>query len=214
MLKFENVNLSYVKDYFALCNVNVEFEENKVYNIVGENASGKSTLLRCVAKLEDEYSGKITYDGVDIKNYNYSKELGVGYMPEEAVLLENKSVIENLKYLIKNRQIVPLEEEDYYIAQLLDAYNLSSVKDKKSKKLTYFEKQKLALARLSMRKLNILLIDNIFSSLDKVEIEEIFTYLKEYFFDQNIVVLIASQSLLKECYDKIIEVKMHAGIID
>ncbi len=214
MLKLHNVNLSYVKDYYALCDVNAEFSENVVYNVIGENSSGKSTLLRCVAKLEDEYTGEITYNDVDIKKYDFSKELGVGYMPEEAVFLGDKTtVLENIKYAIKNRQIVPFEEEDYYIAQLLEAFKLSKVKDKKIKKLSYFEKQKLALARLSMRKLNILLIDNIFASLGSDEIAEIFTYLKEYFINQNMIILLASHKPLKEYFEETIEVHMNAGII-
>ena len=213
MLKLEKVSLSYVKDYYALCDVSYEFYENTIYNIVGESASGKSTLLRCVAKLEKNYTGLITFNGVDIKSYDFSKELGVGYMPEEAVLLDEKTVIENLKYVVKMRQIVPVEEEDYYISQVLDAFNLSKVKNKKANKLSYFEKQKLALARLSMRKLNILLIDNIFVSLDKKEIEEIFNYLEDYFFNQNMIVLLTSNNSLKEYCEDISEVQINAGII-
>lgn len=213
MLKLEKVNLCYVKDYCALCDVSYEFYENTIYNITGESASGKSSLLRCIAKLEPTYTGLITYNGVDINSYNYSKELGVGYMPEEAVLLDDKSVIENIKYVIKLRQIVPLEEEDYFITQLLDAFALSNVKNKKAKKLSYFEKQKLALARLSIRKLDILLIDNIFALLDKAEIAEIFSYLKEYFFNQNILIIFSSHKSMIEYYNDIKEVPMNAGII-
>ena len=214
MLKLEKVSLAYVKDYLALCDVSCEFYENTLYNIIGESASGKSSLLRCIAKLENAYTGLITYNGVDIKSYDYSKELGVGYMPENAVLLEDKTVLENIVYAIKNRQLVSLEEQDYYITQLLEAFKLSHVKNKKAKRITDFEKQKLALARLSMRPLNILLIDNIFVSLDKEHIEEIFGYLKDYFINQNMVIILASNTSLKDFYSDISEVKINAGIIE
>ena len=55
-----------------------------------------------------------------------------------------------------------------------------------------------------MRKLNILLIDNIFASLGSDEIAEIFTYLKEYIINQNMIILLASHKPLKEYFEETI----------
>ena len=120
MLNIKDVNLQYVKDYYALCNINFKFEKGKIYNLVGETGSGRASLLRCIAKLEDSYSGIIEYDGKNIKDIDYSSQLGVGLVTEVPVLLENKDVVNNLKYVIENRKIVNSEEEsNYLISQVL-----------------------------------------------------------------------------------------------
>lgn len=214
MLKFENVNLKFVKDYYALCNVNLLFEEGKIYNIVGESASGKASILRCISKLEDTYTGVITYNNLDIKQYDFEKELGVGYIPQIPVLLENKTVKENLEYVVKNRQIVQTSEMEYFVFQVLKSFNLDMNKDKKVKKLDFFNKHKISFARLSMRKLNILLIDNIFDMLGKEETMEFFGHIKNYLIHENCICIIASSTSLED-YEKDIKViNINAGIIE
>lgn len=67
MIKVENLS-KYYGSKQVLNNVNLSFEEAKVYGIVGENGSGKTTLFRCIAGLE-KYDGKISSNSRNIKDY-------------------------------------------------------------------------------------------------------------------------------------------------
>ena len=67
MIKIENLSKNYGSKQ-VLKNINLNFEEAKVFGIVGENGSGKTTLFRCIAGLEN-YSGQISSDFGKIKNH-------------------------------------------------------------------------------------------------------------------------------------------------
>lgn len=67
MLKTEDLSKSYGKNK-VLNKINVEFEDKKIYGIVGENGSGKTTFFRCLSGLLN-YEGKVKSDLVPTKNY-------------------------------------------------------------------------------------------------------------------------------------------------
>lgn len=65
MIKLENVSKKF-HDTVVLKNVNIEFEPEKTYAIIGSSGAGKSTLLRCINLLEKPSTGKVIVDGVDL----------------------------------------------------------------------------------------------------------------------------------------------------
>lgn len=214
MLELKNVNLQYVKDYFALCGLNVKFEKGKIYNIVGEPGSGKATLLRCIAKLENSYDGIIEYNEKNIKDIDYSCQLNVGFIPEIPVLLEKKNAIENLKYVIYNRNLSRnQEEENYLINQVLKSFELDEISNIKSSKLSYLNKQKIAFARLSLRQIDILLIENIFDLINEEEITQIKDYILKYFVNENSIIILASSKNLSNYFENLNVLEMSAGMI-
>ena len=66
MITLTNLSKSYGK-HVVLDEINLTFEQGKVYGIVGENGSGKTTLFRCIAGLES-YAGKINSTETQLKN--------------------------------------------------------------------------------------------------------------------------------------------------
>ncbi|MDU5022197.1 MAG: ATP-binding cassette domain-containing protein, partial [Clostridiales bacterium] len=66
-IKVENVKFSYSKDRLALDNINLIFEKNKKYAIVGESGCGKSTLIKMIMRYYTKYEGNIV---IDNKNLN------------------------------------------------------------------------------------------------------------------------------------------------
>ena len=67
MIKIENLSKTYGSKQ-VLRNVNIRFEKGKVYGIVGENGSGKTTFFKCIAGLE-KYSGTVSSDFDKLKNH-------------------------------------------------------------------------------------------------------------------------------------------------
>lgn len=67
MIKIENLSKAYGSKQ-VLKNVNISFEKGKVYGIVGENGSGKTTFFKCIAGLE-KYSGIVSSDFDKLKNH-------------------------------------------------------------------------------------------------------------------------------------------------
>lgn len=83
----------------VLQGVSFNAEAGKILTVVGPNGSGKSTLMKTVLGLVRPTTGKIYLDGQDITNWSTAEraESGVGYVPQEANVFPNMSVIDNLR---------------------------------------------------------------------------------------------------------------------
>ncbi|MBQ8749606.1 MAG: ATP-binding cassette domain-containing protein [Clostridia bacterium] len=139
--------------------------------IVGERECGKSTLVRLIAGLEKKYSGEILLDGqvIDLNNEFFKNE--IGFINDKGVFLESKSVLDNLSYAfyIRNDKRTTCNFND-----VLEKFDLLEIKEKRLKDLCRFERIKVALARLSLRKFTFLILDEIFECLTKEEISYLF----------------------------------------
>ena len=132
--------------------------------ISGESGSGKSTLLNMIGGIEEPDSGTITVDGFDVtgkgSKRKYFRDV-VGFLFQNFALLENKTVKENLEMIQKaGRSGVEIEEA-------LEKVGLSDVLNKKVYKLSGGEQQRIALARLMIKKCSVILADEPTGSLDK-----------------------------------------------
>ena len=73
-IKFENVSFKYNgSDYYALKNINVNFNTNETVCLVGENGSGKSTFSKLLLRVYDPTEGRVLLDDVDLKEYDINE---------------------------------------------------------------------------------------------------------------------------------------------
>lgn len=156
MLKFENVT-KYYHSYRAINFLDYNFNSNRIA-IYGENGSGKSTFLRLCSGMEDVTAGKILLNDnpIEISKNTY-------FTFREGGLI-NKTVKENLFYPLKIRNEDNIENR---VEKLLVEFDLKQVENTKLKLLPFEERARLILAKIKLRKTDILLIDNPFESLDK-----------------------------------------------
>ena len=120
MLSIKNLNLKYTKEFYALEDVCMEVESGESVAFVGEQNSGKTTLLRVIAKLEDFDSGEVYINNIPIKKVDFKTDLSVGYVPYCPVFLENKTVYENFKYILNKKGFKPAEAEKMINNAIID----------------------------------------------------------------------------------------------
>lgn len=101
-IKFENVHFRYptqpekTRDIFS--GINFTIKSGTSTAIVGPSGSGKSTIVQLCNRMYDTLNGDISYDGVNLKNFNLkSLRESVGYVSQEPVLIYG-SIKENLLY--------------------------------------------------------------------------------------------------------------------
>ena len=164
MLSIKHLFLKYTREFYALYDIKVA--------LVGEDNSGKTSLLRIISKLEKPTKGEVYIKDRPLKKVNYRSDISAGYVPASPVFLENKTVYENFKYILNERKISPAEIESK-INEAVIEFSLEKIKDEKISNLTVEEKYILSLIRLSFRKLDFLMIDNIFENLSDFYIEVI-----------------------------------------
>ena len=172
MLSIKNLSLKYSKEFSALKNVSFDVEEGESVALVGQDESGKTSLLRILAKVEDPTSGAVYINDRNLKHINYRTDLSAGYVPATPAFLENKTVYENFKYILTERKIPAVEMENMINQKVID-FNLEKIKDEKVCNLSVEEKYILSFIRLSFRELDLLMIDNIFDHLSEFYIDMI-----------------------------------------
>lgn len=178
MLSIKNLYLKYTKEYYALEDINIDIEPGESVAFVGEQNSGKTTLLRVIAKLEDYDSGEIYINKIPVKKIDFKTDLSVGYVPYCPVFLENKTVYENFKYILTKKGYKPAEIEKMINNAIID-FSLEKIRDVKVKNIRKEDKYILSLIRLSFRKLDLLLIDNIFDEISDVYLDAILSLIKK-----------------------------------
>lgn len=171
LVKFDNVTFSFPdSDDEVLENVSFTFEPNKTTAIIGATGSGKSTILHLILRYFDVNKGKITIDGIDIRDLSLLKLRSlIGFVPQKAVLFSG-NIESNIKYVDENIS----DENMKKASQIAEAEEFISKKNKGYKaniseyasNLSGGQKQRLSIARAIVNNPNILLFDDSFSALD------------------------------------------------
>lgn len=145
----------------VLSSISLEFEDGKIYGLVGRNGSGKSVLLKCIAGLVVPTCGEINIYGNRIgKDMDFAPHTGISI--EQPGLLLRKSAYENMRILsaLSKR---PSEDE---IIKLIKMVGLEPKESKPVGKYSMGMKQRLSIAMALLDDPNILLLDEPMSNLD------------------------------------------------
>lgn len=150
----------------AVNGLSFNLQEGEILAVVGESASGKSTLLRLIAGLEEPDAGSIRLQGKEIERP--SQKLIPGHPDirmafQDYRLSPNISVRQNIAYALRTY------DKTYQLKrtnQLLEACRLTGVESKLPRELSGGEQQRVAMARAIADEPVLLLLDEPFSNLD------------------------------------------------
>ena len=159
MIKFNIKKELHGSDGKMLLDINLELKKGEFLALSGISGSGKTTILRILAGLEDA-SGEIIVDNEIWLNSKGSKPIqkrDIGFVFQDYALFPNLSVFENLLYVKKD-----IELANY----LLNMTNMYELKNRYPNSLSGGQKQRVSLCRAFMKKPKILLMDEPLSALD------------------------------------------------
>ncbi|HBB05216.1 MAG TPA: hypothetical protein DCZ41_01280 [Firmicutes bacterium] len=164
LVSLQNISFAYKKGKDVIHRCSFDFENGKFYAILGASGIGKTTLLRIIAGLEEDYSGNIFFDGREGRGIPI-KERNLAYITQEYALYPRKTLFENIAYPLRLKEISvdEIKERVYAIAKPFD---LLSALSRKPGQVSGGQKQKAALARALIKRPNLALFDEPLSNLD------------------------------------------------
>src|SRR5690554_3197459 len=181
MINVKNVSKTF-GDLTVLSDINIIFENDKTYAIIGSSGSGKSTLLRMLNGLEIPSSGEIEINGVDIvKHRKHLEKLrpSIGMVFQSFNLFEHFTALENVTFALKKvKQLTPEQAKELAIEKITEVGCAHRLHHYPSK-LSGGEKQRIAIARALAMNPSILLFDEPTSALDPEMTVEVLHVIKE-----------------------------------
>ncbi|SET37300.1 ATP-binding cassette, subfamily B [Natronincola peptidivorans] len=169
-VKLEHVQFGYKKDELLIRDMNIEVKQGQTIAIVGPTGAGKTTLVNLLMRFYEIKEGRITIDGVDIREVKRGDLRSMFGMVLQDTWLFNGTIRENIAY---GRQGATEEEimkateaahADHFIRTLPDGYD--TVLDEEASNISQGQKQLITIARAILANPTILILDEATSNVD------------------------------------------------
>lgn len=194
-------------------NVNLT-TSNNIIAVKGHSGAGKTSLLRCIAGLEKSAAGYCYFNNQcwhdSRRNYFLpANKRSLGYVPQEVHLFPHMSVIKNIafgyKRVSKNKRIARIDE-------VISWFGLNDLLDRNIKTLSGGERQRIAIARAILKSPELLLMDEPFTALDKVNKTTIVNGILNYQKLTNVLIIYVAHAEDETFIDQT-QLLLHSGKI-
>lgn len=220
ILKLKNIQLSFTDSRGEIFNlldgVNLDVKRKTVTALVGGNGTGKTTLFNVISGFTDDFKGEILFDNLSLKGMAPHKisRLGIGRLFQGRQLIDNLSLMENMKIASVNRdgedplnalfrqgqyRRTERQKEEHAIEILEQIFGKDNkylaMLDKKASELSYGEQRLIAIARLLMGNNKLLLLDEPTSGVNPVYIETIKGIIRKMVTENGLTVLLIEHNM-------------------
>ncbi len=194
VVKFEDVSFRYegaAED--VLSHVTFTAEPGKTTAFIGSTGSGKSTLVNLVPRFYDVTEGRVTVDGVDVRDLTqHELRNAIGYVPQKGMLFSG-TIATNLRYGDENaddgtlRAAADIAQATEFIDHLDEGYDTAISQG--GTNVSGGQRQRLSIARALVKKAPIYIFDDTFSALDFKTDAKLRKALKGYTEDATVLIV-------------------------
>ena len=170
IIRYEGVSFSYQENRPVLQHINLDIHKGQTIALVGQSGSGKTTLADLLPRFYDPSVGRITIDGLDIRNVKtFDLRALMGNVNQEAILF-NDTFYNNITFGVESatmeevRQAARIANADDFIMATPDQYQ-TTIGDRGSR-LSGGQRQRISIARAILKNPPILILDEATSALD------------------------------------------------
>ncbi len=203
MIEIKNLTKSFgEKQIFK--DFNYQIKDGVMLGIVGKSGCGKTTLLNMIGLLDNNFEGVILYNNVNISKQKENKRLAyirnnINYLFQNYALIDDETVEKNLFLALENEKITKSNKIDR-INKALEKVELQGYNNKKIYTLSGGEQQRVALARIILKKGNIVLADEPTGNLDAYNSAKVMHILKDLQKENKTIIIVTHNSeIANEC---------------
>ena len=176
--------------------VDFEVQPGEIVGLLGPNGAGKTTTFRMACGMIDADAGRVSLAGHDVTNwpmYRRAKEGGMGYLAQEASVFRKLSVQNNLLGVMELLGI-PRKARNRRCEELMEQFGITKLKKSRALSLSGGERRRLEIARCLVSDPQIILLDEPFTGIDPVTIQNIQETIRDLR-DRGIAILITDHQV-------------------
>lgn len=154
--------------------VSFSISQQEIVGLLGRNGAGKTTSFRMILGMVTPDTGAVSFDGENITDLPmYKRALrGIGYLPQEHSVFKQLTVWDNLMAFLETRNLSRVERRKK-AEQLLAQFGLGKVREQKAGLCSGGERRKLEIARSLAMEPKLILLDEPFSAVDPIAVEDL-----------------------------------------
>ena len=214
-MKLVNINKIYNTNGISLHvlkDVNVEFQKNNLYAIMGRSGSGKSTLVNILGLLDDYTNGEYYLDDKNVKELTDDEKsnirgMKIGFVFQSFYLNKNLTALENVTLPLYINNEVDEKDRKKIATKKLEELGLLSRINHYPNQMSGGEQQRVAIARALVNNPDIIIADEPTGNLDSTSEKDVFNILKEISKQNKIVIIVSHNELIKEFCDVLYTIK-------
>ena len=176
--------------------VDFEVSTGEIVGLLGPNGAGKTTSFRMTCGMIDPDAGKVTLAGKDVTDwpmYRRAKDGGMGYLAQESSVFRKLSVQKNLLGVMEMLGM-DRRTRNKRCDELLDQFGIAKLRRAKALSLSGGERRRLEIARCLVSNPQIILLDEPFTGIDPVTIDNIQNVIRDLR-DRGIAILITDHQV-------------------
>lgn len=201
-IKFKNVSFTYPETGIkALDNINLDIKAGQTVAIIGKTGSGKSTLANLLLRMYDVDNGKIAYDNIDIKDYDFVHlRHQIGFVPQN-VFLFSDTIANNIAFGLDSytKEQVELAAKQAAVYENIIGFEegFETHIGERGITLSGGQKQRVSIARALIKNPEVLIFDDCLSAVDTKTEEEILSNLSQIMRDKTSIFIAHRISTIK-----------------
>lgn len=177
--------------------VSLQVRPGEIVGLLGPNGAGKTTSFYIIAGIVPPERGSVHFAGTDItrKPMHRRARLGLGYLPQEESVFRKLTVEQNLLAVLETRRDLDRKARRKRAADLLERFGIARVSRSLAITLSGGEKRRLAIARALCTEPRMLMLDEPFSGVDPIAVEDIQRIVRELRERDGLGILITDHSV-------------------
>ncbi len=154
--------------------VSVTIDQRSIVGLLGRNGAGKTTTFRMVIGMVTPDAGKVVFEGREITKLPMYKRarLGIGYLSQEPSIFQRLSVRDNLLAILETMSLTRAQRREK-ADMLIERFGLKLVAKSHGRFLSGGERRKLEIARAMVTDPSLILLDEPFSGVDPIAVEDL-----------------------------------------
>ena len=189
--------------------VSIVVHDREIVGLLGRNGAGKTTTFRMAIGMIRPDGGQVAFEGQEITRMPMYRraQLGIGYLSQEPSVFQRMTVEQNLLAILETMSLTRRERHERAGA-LIEQFSLDRVRKQQARVLSGGERRKLEIARALITNPSLILLDEPFSGVDPIAVEDLQREILRLNQERGISILITDHNVMQT-----LEVCHHSYII-